>query len=89
MSRRARFTSLYHDLPIKWMLTETQWASFKEFVETTLSNGASQFKIELRYPGNSSLTTWAVRILPGYQAEDLGGVWEVSAVLDLVREFAV
>lgn len=87
VNRRARFTNLYSVLQIEWRLTTTQWLAMQDFVEVDLSNGIAQFKIDLRYPNNSLLTTYAVRLMPEYEATNLDGIWRVAGALELVREF--
>jgi len=85
IARRSRFERSYSGLAVTWVLTSIQFASFKTFLHTNLNNGASQCKIELRFPYNTELTEWAMRIEDGYSATRADGIWTVTANLDLVN----
>lgn len=85
ISRRSRFERSYTTLSVAWVFTDAQYQSFKTFFATTLGNGTAQFAIELRFPLNSGLTEWSVRIEDGYTAAHEEGMWRVQATLDLVN----
>lgn len=85
MYRRSRFNTAYTDLTVSWVLSPTQYALFKTFFDTTLSNGASQFEVELRYPKNTELTEWVARFGAGHEDQYEEGMWNVSAPLELLR----
>jgi len=83
--RRSRFERSYTTLLVNWVFTDAQFTAFKTFYKDTLGLGASQFKIELRYPSNSVLTEYSVRISEGFEATYQEGLLNVAAVLELVN----
>lgn len=83
--RRARRNTAYADLSVVWVLTPRQYALFRTFYDTTLSNGATQFEIELRYPKNTELTEWVVRFQAGFDATYQEGIWNLSAGMEIFR----
>jgi hypothetical protein len=85
IDRRSRTTRTYVSIKVTWALDDTEYSAFKEFFKTTLDIGTSQFSIELRYPKNSVLTTWAARFSEGYQVDYGDGVRIIGAQLDLVN----
>lgn len=84
--RRSRFTASFVQVNAVWVLNETELAAFRTFFTTTLCNGACAFAIELRYPKNSVLEEWAVRFLGDVAFDNDTNMWQVSAVLDLIRK---
>lgn len=82
---RQRFTRSYSDLSVVWHFDDDQLAIFTNFVSETLGNGTAQFKMELKYPLNSALTEWAVRLGGGYESTYEDGVWKVMAGLELMN----
>lgn len=68
---------------VKWVLSIGEYIDFKDFYLSELNLGTSLFKLDLRYPLNSELTTWVARFTTSYRADYLDGMWEVSALLDL------
>jgi hypothetical protein len=74
---------------VSWVLGLVEHDDFATFFETTLSNGAAVFALDLKYPRNSTLEEWAVRFIGGYESDYLDGMWQVSAALDLVRRTIV
>lgn len=83
--RRSRFGRSYASLAVTWTLTAAQYTAFKSFYVNDLGCGASQFMVELRYPQNSALSEWAVRIANGFEASYQDGMWVVMGVLDIVN----
>lgn len=83
IARRSRFTRSYCILSVGWTFNDDQLATFNDFL-TSLGNGTAQFKIELRFPKNTGLTEWAVRIEDGYQVTYDDGIWKVTSNLELV-----
>jgi len=84
--RRSRFQKSYVSVSVSWILTDAQYTAFKNYFETDLDVGTSQFKIELRFPQNSALQEWAVRFVGGFEATPIGGGnWEVQAEVDLIE----
>lgn len=66
LQRRNRFTPLYKRIQADWIFTATEYAAFSTFFTTTLTMGVAAFSIELRYPKNTELTTWLVRLGSGF-----------------------
>lgn len=69
LKARERFTKPYVRATFEWNFTETQYSAFLTFFLDTLGNGSGKFKIELRYPKNSALTEWVVRLLGALDVE--------------------
>jgi hypothetical protein len=85
--RVNRFKKVYYRLSVSWIFTDEQFSTFQNFFDNDLFNGTSVFKIELRFPKNSELKSWAVRFLGGYEAElQDKGIWKVRADLLLLHE---
>jgi len=84
ITRRSRFERTYSALSVSWCLTDDQMEAFETFFAEELDNGIAQFKIELRYPENTSLKEWAVRFDEGYTTSNEEGTWLVQASLDLI-----
>lgn len=85
IQRRTRFHSSAVSLSVQWILTAAQFIAFEDFFEEDLHLGCDLFEIELRYPKNSELAVWVSRIVGGYSANHMDGMWEVSADLDLLH----
>ncbi len=85
LSRRSRFHTSYVNLSVQWVLDEAQKDLLDTFIETTLSNGTAQFMVELRYPEETSLTEWIVRLSGRIVVTSLEGHWGIRSMLDLVR----
>jgi hypothetical protein len=83
--RRSRNIRSYGSLSVQWVLTLAEWTALRAFISTTLHGGVDAFKIELRYPNNTSLTEWAVRFQNDVDGAHDEGMWKISAVLDLVN----
>lgn len=83
--RRSRFTKSYSTIAVAWTFTEDQFQTFEDFFLNDLGNGVAQFKIELRFPTNSVLAKWSVRLKEGYQSNFVEGIWKVQASLFLVN----
>lgn len=86
IQRRRRYTASVNALQAQWIFTIAQFESFQSFFTEDLGLGAALFTIELKYPYNSSLTEWRVRLTSGYAATYLDGNWSVEAELELVSE---
>lgn len=84
-NRRSRFEKAYGTINVQWIFDSTQYAAFRTFVQTNLGNAAAAFKIELRYPKNSALSWWAVRLDPSFTAAYNEGHWTVEGALDLIQ----
>lgn len=88
INRRSRFQRSYSMLSVEWVLTDAQFAALKAFVAEDLGNGTAGFKMELRYPKNSELKWWEVRLDGGYMAAHEDGMWQVQGVLELMNPVA-
>lgn len=88
VERRSRFTRSYCLLSVTWKFDDDQFELFKTFVDS-LGNGTAQFKIELRFPKNTALTEWAVRLEPTYEGTYTDGRWDISAGLELISPIAL
>jgi len=84
--RRSRFTTTYATVSVEWCLQPDEIDDFRDFYRTILDNGASQFRIDLRYPFNTELTEWKVRFLGGYELQPDDGIWKARASLELIRK---
>ncbi len=82
--RRGR-SPAFPNLKVNWVLTEDQYDAFITFFRS-LGNGVSSFAIDLRFPKNSELIRWAVRLVGEIEAEMEGDFWLVSGVMDLLTE---
>lgn len=85
IERRLRFSGQLCSIQVQWIFTIAQYIEFKAFFLDDLDNGAAMFPLELRYPKNSELTEWVVRIIGEYVANYEDGNWAVSATIDLLR----
>lgn len=83
IERRSRFTRSYNQLSVTWHFNDEQYEAFKDFL-TQLGNGAAVFTIELKFPLNSGLTEWCVRVEDSYQADFQDGIWVVQVGLELL-----
>lgn len=83
IARRSRFTKSYVSLSLKWFFTSDQYTTFRAFVLDNLGNGAASFVMSLRYPKNSALDDWIVKLIGPYEATSRDGLWEVAASIDL------
>ena len=87
--RRSRYTKLYHNAVVSWVLDPDQYETFQAFFEIGIHQGSAQFELSLRYPKNSELTAWVVAFVGGYEAQYVEGMWQLQAELDLVRTVAL
>ena len=85
LTARSRFSRSYNAIAVSWQFTTAQYDDFKNFLLNDLGNGTAMFSIELKFPKNSELTQWAVRLIEGHAAEYQDGIWKVSAALELVN----
>ncbi|QDP54893.1 MAG: hypothetical protein Unbinned3891contig1000_91 [Prokaryotic dsDNA virus sp.] len=77
--RRSRFVKNYREIQLQWRLGVAQWDAFEYFYRTTLGNGSASFKIELRYPKNSELTEWVLKLMGSISSQYVDGIRFVSA----------
>jgi len=89
VTRRSRSRRVYYPLLATWVLSTSQYDDFFLFFSSTLGNGASLFKIELKFPSNADLTEWAVRFRGGFELSMNSGLWTVAGELDLVSRVAI
>lgn len=83
VERRSRFTRSYCQLSVTWHFSDAQMEAFKTFL-VALGGGAAVFSIELRFPKNTELTDWCVRVENSYEADFQDGVWVVQVGLELL-----
>ena len=83
VERRSRFTRSYCQLSVVWHFSDSQMEAFKAFL-AALGNGAAVFSIELKFPRNTELTDWCVRVESSYNATFEDGVWIVQVGLELL-----
>lgn len=88
VERRSRFTRSYYLLSVRWNFNDDQFEAFKAFLDE-IGNGTAQFKIELRFPKNTALTEWSVRLEDRYEADYDDGIWTVTAGLELVNPIII
>lgn len=83
--RRNRHRIPYQQLFLKWVFDPFQYPAFQSFYIDDLGNGTATFALELRYPKNSSLTTWQVRFLGDINKTYNDGKWTVTGVVCLLQ----
>ncbi len=82
--RRSRFFASVVSLQVRWVFSVAEYEEFKTFFLEELYDGAALFVLELRYPFNSELTEWRVRISGGFAATHQDGIWTVETAIDLI-----
>jgi len=84
VTRRSRFAKTYAILSVVWKMTADQFSDFKDFVSDDLQNSARLFTMDLRYPKNSALSTWVVRLMDTIESAYEDGIWTVQGNLEVL-----
>lgn len=86
IARRRRYTASVNRLQVQWVFKLDQYETFQSFFTTDLGMGTALFTIELKYPYTTNLTEWKVRLVSGYTASYIEGMWSIQGELELVAE---
>jgi len=76
--QRNRFTAVLNTVTERYFFTDAQYSTFKQFFETTLSNGS----IEFQKPDPESGTTPLYRFVEPYDPARVGLYWIVTCNLE-------
>lgn len=81
--QRKRFTSAIRTVPVRWTLTDAQWALFQGILEYKLNQGADWFTITL--PTGNGMQSCTARFVSGsWNAKHVPVMyWDVTATLEV------
>lgn len=81
VAQRRRFSRHARLFQVQWRMTDAQWATFRSFYRSDLSNGAGKFTIDLRVGSGVSQSHVVCLKDALYEAAHDDGEWLVSTTL--------
>jgi len=77
---RRRFTATSEYYAVSWVMTKTQFTTFRDFFTNTIAGGSEEFEMNHPITGETAL----VRFRKPYRFVPIGAHWKVSAEIEVL-----